>query len=120
MAINDCMSLFLQPKNYLDFITNYKRSLGNQRKEISDTSTRLSNGLSKLVQASAEVDQLQKELSQAKVVVEAATQECNQLLDVSVIIVHVLVGSTVQCSRSAVPGETSCLAAVRKTCLVYC
>lgn len=72
----------LQPKNYLDFITNYKTSLAGQRKEITDTSSRLSNGLAKLVQASAEVDVLQKELSQAKVVVEAATQECNQLLEV--------------------------------------
>jgi dynein heavy chain len=72
----------LQPKNYLDFITNYKTSLAAQRKENSDTSSRLSNGLAKLVQASAEVDVLQKELSQAKVVVEAATQECNQLLEV--------------------------------------
>lgn len=74
--------LTLQPKNYLDFITNYKRSLGAQRKEISETSGRLSNGLAKLVQASAEVDQLQKELNQAKVVVQAATQECNKLLEV--------------------------------------
>lgn len=75
-------SSILQPKNYLDFITSYKRSLGSQRKEISETSDRLSNGLAKLVQASAEVDVLQKELSQAKVVVEAATQECDQLLQV--------------------------------------
>jgi type I site-specific restriction endonuclease len=73
---------WLQPKNYLDFITNYKRSLAAQRKDISDTCNRLSNGLTKLVQASAEVDVLQKELNKAKVVVEAATQECNQLLEV--------------------------------------
>jgi hypothetical protein len=73
----------LQPKNYLDFITKYKTSLTGHRKEITDTSSRLSNGLAKLVQASAEVDVLQKELSQAKVVVEAATQGCNQLLEVS-------------------------------------
>ncbi|WIA10356.1 hypothetical protein OEZ85_010548 [Tetradesmus obliquus] len=73
---------YVTPKNYLDFITNYKTSLAGQRKEITDTSSRLSNGLAKLVQASAEVDVLQKELSQAKVVVEAATQECNQLLEV--------------------------------------
>jgi hypothetical protein len=34
------------------------------------------------MQVSAEVDVLQQELSQAKVVVEAATRECNQLLEV--------------------------------------
>lgn len=72
----------LQPKNYLDFITNYKRILSTQRKDILDTTARLSNGLSKLTQVSAEVDVLQQELSQAKVVVEAATRECNQLLEV--------------------------------------
>lgn len=76
------MLCVIQPKNYLDFISNYKRSLATQRKEISDTSTRLSNGLAKLVQASVEVDDLQKKLSAAKVVVEAATKECNQLLEV--------------------------------------
>lgn len=73
----------LQPKNYLDFITNYKRILSTQRKEILDTTTRLSNGLTKLTQVSSEVDVLQQELSKAKVVVEAATRECNQLLEVS-------------------------------------
>lgn len=72
----------LQPKNYLDFITNYKRILSAQRKEISETTTRLSNGLAKLTQVSAEVDVLQHELSKAKVVVEAATKECNELLEV--------------------------------------
>lgn len=71
-----------QPKNYLDFITNYKRILSSQRKEHVDTTERLSNGLAKLVQVSSEVDVLQRELSQAKVVVEAATRECNQLLEV--------------------------------------
>lgn len=35
-----------------------------------------------LMQAATEVDAMQKELTQAKVVVEAATQECNGLLEV--------------------------------------
>lgn len=34
------------------------------------------------LQAASEVDGMQKELTQAKVVVEAATQECNALLEV--------------------------------------
>lgn len=72
----------MQPKNYLDFISNYKRILSTQRKDIFETTERLSNGLAKLVQVSSEVDVLQQELSQAKVVVEAATRECNQLLEV--------------------------------------
>jgi len=72
----------MQPKNYLDFISNYKRILSTQRKDIFETTERLSSGLAKLVQVSSEVDVLQQELSQAKVVVEAATRECNQLLEV--------------------------------------
>jgi dynein heavy chain len=76
------VNVCVQPKNYLDFITNYKRILSTQRKEILETTTRLSNGLAKLTQVSAEVDVLQQELSQATVVVEAATRECNELLEV--------------------------------------
>ena len=34
------------------------------------------------MQAASEVDSMQKELTQAKVVVEAATQDCNALLEV--------------------------------------
>jgi dynein heavy chain len=71
-----------QPKNYLDFITNYKRILSTQRKDNLDTTARLSSGLAKLTQVSSEVDALQQELSKAKVVVEAATKECNELLQV--------------------------------------
>ena len=74
--------MVLQPKNYLDFITNYKRRLASHRQEIKETTTRLSNGLNKLIQAATEVDSLQQELTQAKVVVEAATKECNELLEV--------------------------------------
>ena len=35
-----------------------------------------------MLQAASEVDSMQKELTQAKVVVEAATQDCNSLLEV--------------------------------------
>lgn len=126
----------LQPKNYLDFISTYRRLLAAQRKGNEDMTMRLSGGrragrggrgatlrcshavgwqvpaqapahhtpcvachvcpisvqacstphraggLSKLEQAATEVDALQKELTQARVVVQAATEECNQLLTV--------------------------------------
>ncbi len=45
---------------------------------------RLSGGLEKLIQAAVEVDAMQKELSVAKVEVEAATLKCNELLEVIV------------------------------------
>jgi dynein heavy chain len=88
----------LQPKNYLDFVTNYKRLLSTQRKDNIETTTRLSNGLAKLTQVSAEVDVLQQELSQAKVVVEAATRECNQLLEVRQAAQQKHLHSNVECS----------------------
>lgn len=73
---------YVTPKNYLDFINNYKRSLQQNRKMIDDMSARLSGGLQKLIQAAIEVDAMQKDLSEAKVVVEQATRECNELLEV--------------------------------------
>ncbi|KAF5830619.1 hypothetical protein DUNSADRAFT_14266 [Dunaliella salina] len=73
---------YVTPKNYLDFINNYKRALASNRKEVDDMTQRLSGGLQKLEQAALEVDAMQKELSEAKVVVEYATRECNQLLEV--------------------------------------
>lgn len=73
----------MTPKNYLDFINNYKRALATNRKMIDEMAARLSGGLQKLIQAATEVDAMQKELTEAKVVVERATQECNELLEVS-------------------------------------
>nr|Q9SMH3.1 RecName: Full=Dynein-1-alpha heavy chain, flagellar inner arm I1 complex; AltName: Full=1-alpha DHC; AltName: Full=Dynein-1, subspecies f [Chlamydomonas reinhardtii]CAB56598.1 1-alpha dynein heavy chain [Chlamydomonas reinhardtii] len=73
---------YVTPKNYLDFINNYKRALATNRRTIEDTVTRLSGGLEKLIQAAVEVDAMQKELSQAQVVVAQATKECNELLEV--------------------------------------
>uniref|UniRef100_A0A6S8LSH1 AAA+ ATPase domain-containing protein n=1 Tax=Dunaliella tertiolecta TaxID=3047 RepID=A0A6S8LSH1_DUNTE len=73
---------YVTPKNYLDFINNYKRALASNRKEVDDMTQRLSGGLQKLEQAALEVDAMQKDLSEAKVVVEYATRECNQLLEV--------------------------------------
>ncbi|GMH41526.1 hypothetical protein BSKO_09436 [Bryopsis sp. KO-2023] len=73
---------YVTPKNYLDFINNYKRSLTDSRKMYTDMADRLDGGLQKLIQAAKEVDILQKELSEATVVVEKATRECNELLEV--------------------------------------
>ena len=70
------------PSRPQDFINNYKRALSYNRKTIEEMSARLSGGLQKLIQAATEVDAMQKELSEAKVVVEQATKECNELLEV--------------------------------------
>ena len=152
-------SNYVTPKNYLDFIYNYRNALSDNRTTFSGMAARLDGGLQKLiqvrpcllvcihtltgspnssmitaltldntvvvdclhpaapshhqpaccistcqschlqcnscswwphqfhesdvpVQAASEVDSMQKELTQAKVVVEAATQDCNSLLEV--------------------------------------
>ena len=44
-----------QPKNYLDYISTYKRSLTARRKENAEQTARLEGGLAKLIQAASEV-----------------------------------------------------------------
>ena len=76
---------YVTPKNYLDFIATYKRALTEERTKGLSQKERLSGGLEKLIQAATEVDAMQKELSEATVVVERATVECNALLEVHTI-----------------------------------
>ena len=73
---------YVTPKNYLDFIANYKKSLEEQRRLNSDFSSRLDGGLQKLIQAAEEVSVMQVTLSESKVVVERTTKEVNELLEV--------------------------------------
>lgn len=73
---------YVTPKSYLDFILNYKNSLTSNRIKVSDMAKRLDGGLQKLRQAAVEVEAMKKQLSAAKVVVEAATKECHQLIEV--------------------------------------
>ena len=73
---------YVTPKNYLDFISNYKKELEGNRKMIGDMSSRLDGGLQKLIQAATEVDKMQISLGEAKKVVDAKTIEVDELLDV--------------------------------------
>ena len=73
---------YVTPKNYLDFIDNYKGSLAENRTILGDLAGRLDGGLQKLIQAAKEVDQMQIELTDAKQVVDKATKECNELIEV--------------------------------------
>ena len=75
-------SNYVTPKNYLDYITNYSRTLGMNQKRIGELKARLEGGSSKLIQAGNEVDEMQKSLNQAKEVVEAETKAREELLEV--------------------------------------
>ena len=72
---------YVTPKHYLDFIATYESSLKNQRSMIEISIKRLSGGLDKLTQASAEVDVMQTKLNEAQAVVTRQAAECDALLD---------------------------------------
>ena len=72
----------MTPKNYLDFVNTYKRSLGAERLSVAEMISRLDGGLQKLIQASDEVDKMKMTLTEAKTVVDAKTKEVNELLTV--------------------------------------
>ena len=73
---------YVTPKNYLDFVSNYATELAKNRQTFGDMSSRLDGGLQKLIQAGDEVAKMQVELADAVVVVDKATKECNELLEV--------------------------------------
>ena len=66
--------VYVTPKNYLDFVQNYKSSLNENREVIGELASRLDGGLQKLTQAATEVDKMQIDLTEAKAVVDKATQ----------------------------------------------
>ena len=71
---------YVTPKNYLDFIANYKKSLEEQL--LNSDFAAADGGLQKLIQAAKEVSVMQATLSESKVVVERTTKEVNELLEV--------------------------------------
>ena len=50
------------PKSYLSFVDGYKTIYGEKRSQIGELANRMNTGLDKLVEASASVAELAKEL----------------------------------------------------------
>ena len=71
---------YVSPKNFLDFIGNYKSQIGSKRKDNEEMTKRLDGGLSKLIQAADEVSKMQIELAEKKIIVESKTRECETML----------------------------------------
>ena len=71
---------YVSPKNYLDFISNYKSSLGTKRTQNTEMTQRLDGGLSKLIQAADEVAKMQVELAEKTVVVDAKSKEVAEMI----------------------------------------
>ena len=70
----------MTPKNYLDFISNYRGVLKEERRKIDQLIQRLDGGLSKLVQAATEVDAMSKKLEVAQVEVDKKSAEVKVML----------------------------------------
>ena len=108
-------SNFVTPKNYLDFVANYKSMLGNNRENVQAMKERLDGGLQKLIQAAKEVAEMEVELTEAKVVVDAKTKEVNELIEViTVNTADVEAKSQIATEKEAALTEQSDVIAVEK------
>merc|ERR1711871_1011717 len=65
---------YVTPKNYLDFISNYRNQLTTNAKNIKASTKRLEGGLQKLIEAADAVERMQVVLAEKMVVVEAKTK----------------------------------------------
>ena len=72
--------MYVTPKNFLDYISNYRSGMKAARKENARQTTRLSGGLAKLVEAADAVGVLSAELKVKKVVVDAKTIDCQAMI----------------------------------------
>ena len=50
---------YVTPKNYLDFISNYRNQLASGNRNIETSTKRLEGGLQKLIEAAEAVDRMQ-------------------------------------------------------------
>ena len=64
------------PKNYLDYIANYRSTLTSLRDDNVRQFNRLDGGLTKLIDAGEAVEKYGVELAEKKVVVDAKSKEC--------------------------------------------
>jgi dynein heavy chain len=73
---------YVTPKNYLDFISNYRIQLKFNSKRITASSKRLDGGLQKLIEAASAVARMQVSLSEKMVVVNEKTEKVQELIKV--------------------------------------
>ncbi len=73
---------YVTPKNYLDFINNYRIQLKFNSRRIVQSKKRLEGGLQKLIEAASAVERMQIVLSEKKVVVDAKTENVQALIKV--------------------------------------
>lgn len=73
---------YVTPKNYLDFISNYRTQLKASKRHVAAQTKRLEGGLQKLIEAAEAVDRMQAVLQEKKIVVDAKTEKVQALISV--------------------------------------
>eukprot|EP00771_Trimastix_marina_P001232 gnl/Trimastix_PCT/2287.p1 GENE.gnl/Trimastix_PCT/2287~~gnl/Trimastix_PCT/2287.p1 ORF type:complete len:1636 (+),score=757.30 gnl/Trimastix_PCT/2287:1914-6821(+) len=68
------------PKNYLDYIGNYRKLLSDNRRRLKELQTHLTVGLQRLTQASDEVDIMNENLTKQKAITDAKAKEVDALV----------------------------------------
>lgn len=71
---------YVTPKHYLDFISTYLKLLEEKNVFIDGQCDRLLGGLSKIAEATAELEILNAKLEVQKVIVDEATRACEAML----------------------------------------
>ena len=72
--------MYVTPKNFLDYISNYRSGMKAARHDNARQTRRLSGGLAKLVEAAEAVAVMSGELKKKKVIVDAATIDCQKMI----------------------------------------
>lgn len=72
----------ITPKNYLDFLLNYKLQLNKFRDANTKRIERLEGGLSQLIKASESVNVLRTELTEQNKVVSVKSVECSKMIEI--------------------------------------
>ena len=71
---------YVTPKNYLDYLNNYKLQLHTNERSILNNKKRLQSGLQKLLEASGTVDRMSITLTNKKLIVDEKTNSVQQLI----------------------------------------
>ena len=71
---------YVTPTNYLELVKGYRSLLAEKSGQLGASADKLANGLAKLEDAKAQVEELSKELEVKKVVVAQSQKDCEDLL----------------------------------------
>lgn len=71
---------YVTPTNYLELVKGYRALLAEKSGQLGAAADKLANGLAKLEDAKAQVEELSKELEVKKVIVAQSQKDCEDLL----------------------------------------